>query len=91
MQNPFTRKLGAMEQFKIPLNYLTKSDHLDILGIKLYANFNFLRVENRKQIKRRVEQKINLWWSEKFMPLTNRAFSVNTYILSKETRRHQYN
>ena len=54
---------------QIPLKYLTISDHLDILGVKLFGNFIKTRARNGEILIKKVNDLINLWKSGKFMPL----------------------
>ena len=80
---PLGRWKGTLEQEDIPLPYLKLTDHLDFLGCKLFANYNATRRENGEILKKKVKDKINKWKSGKFMPLTLRPWSLNTYCLSK--------
>ena len=68
----------------IPLPYLDKSEFLDILGVKLFAKFSTTRSENGKILIKKVSNTIDKWKSGKFLPLTDRPKSTNTYALSKE-------
>ena len=91
-RNPATEKCkvmvlgrwkGTLNQEDIPLPYLKLTDHLDYLGCKLYANYTTTRHENGQQMKKKVQDQIGSWRSGKFLPLTNRPWSLNTYCLSK--------
>ena len=68
---------------EIPLKYLTVSDHLDILGVKLFGNFIETRAKNGEILIKKINDLINVWKSGKFMPLLDRPTSINTYALSK--------
>ena len=70
-------------QKDIPLNYLSKSEIIDMLGVKLYYNYTKTRQENGVIAIDKVKKKINTWKSGKYLPLTDRTHSVNTFILSK--------
>ena len=54
-----------------------------MLGVKLFAKFQETKSKNGEDILSMVKEKINLWRSGKYMSLTSRPFSVNTYALSK--------
>ena len=73
----------SLEQVDIPIPYLKLSDHPDFLGCKLFANYGATRRENGEILKQKVKNKINSWKTGKFMPLTSRPWSINTYCLSK--------
>ena len=68
---------------EIPLKYLTILEHLDILGVKLFANFNQTRSKNGEILMKKINNLINGWKSGKFMPLLDRSTSINTFALSK--------
>ena len=72
-----------MDKKDIPLKYLTISEHLDILGVKLFANFNQTRTKNGEILIKKISDLINSWKSGKFMPLLNRPTSINVFALSK--------
>jgi hypothetical protein len=74
---------GVLQQEDIPLPYLKLTDHLDYLGCKLYADYRKTRMENGELLKKKVKDQINSWRSGKFMPLTSRPWSLNSYCLSK--------
>ena len=80
---PLGRWKGSLEQEDIPLPYLKISDHLDFLGCKLYSNYGSTRRENGEILKEKVRSQINSWKSGKFMPMTSRPWSINTFCLSK--------
>ena len=54
-----------------------------MLGVKLYTTFTKTRQINGDIITKMVQEKINQWKRGKFMPLTARPLSINTYALSK--------
>ena len=66
-----------------PLPYLKITDHLDYLGCKLFADYSTTRRENGEILKAKVKEQIGSWKSGKFLPLTSRPWSINTYCLSK--------
>ena len=70
-------------QEEIPLNFLTKSDFLDMLGVKIYSNYTETRQKNGEMLVKGVKETIDRWKSGKFMAFTDRTSCVNTYVLSK--------
>ena len=72
---------GTLEQEDIPLPYLRLTDHLDYLGVRLYANYNATRRENGEILKKKIKDRIGSWKAGKFLPLTKRAWSINSYCL----------
>ena len=46
---------GTLEQKDIPLPYLKLTDHLDFLGVRLFANYNATRRENGEILKKKIE------------------------------------
>ena len=73
---------GTLSQEDIP-QFIRLSDHLDFLGVELRATFTQTRKVNGEQLQTRVSNTIGPWKSGKFMPLTLRPFSANTYVLAK--------
>ena len=59
------------------------SDHLDMVGVELRATHTQTRKVNGDIIQDRVQKIIGAWRSGKFMPLSQRPWSINTYCLSK--------
>ena len=74
---------GVLDQEDIPLPYLRVTDHLDYLGCKLYSDYSTTRRENGEVLKKAVKVQMGGWKSGKFLPLTSRPWSLNTYCLSK--------
>ena len=74
---------GQLQQEDIPLPYLKIADHLDYLGCKLYADYSSTRRENGELMKKKVRDQMGSWKSGKFLPLTSRPWSLNSYCLSK--------
>ena len=71
------------DQKDIPLEYMAKSEHLDMLGVRLLENYTKTRQENGDAIVQQVKNTIERWKSGKFMPLCDRTKSVNSYIFYK--------
>ena len=80
---PLGRWKGTLQQEDIPLPYLKVTDHLDFLGCKLYANYCATRRENGEILKKKVKDLIGCWKSGKFLQLTSRPWSLNTFCLPK--------
>ena len=74
---------GNLSQKDLPVNYISISDHLDMIGVTLKATYMSTRQENGDFLVNRVSGTIGPWKGGKFMPLTMRCHSVNTYCLSK--------
>ena len=66
---PLARWRGTLEQSDIPCNYMTISDHLDMLGVELRATWVQTRKSNGDEIQKRVDNNTRQWRSGKFMPL----------------------
>ena len=67
----------------LPVNYVSISDHLDMVGVTLKSTYTQTRQANGDQLVNRVTNTIGPWKGGKFMPLALRAQSVNAYCLSK--------
>ena len=74
---------GTLQQEDIPLPHLKLTDHLDYLGVQLYADYSKTRKANGEALQNKVKDKINSWKSGKFLPLTSRPWSLNSFCLSK--------
>ena len=72
-----------LHQDQIPLDYLKISDHLDMLGVVIYKNHITTRQKNGEIIQQIVKNKTDSWKSGKFLPLSARPYSLNSYVLSK--------
>ena len=80
---PLGRWKGTLQQEDIHLNYMLLSDSLDMVGVVLKAGWVQTRKANGDLIQDKVSKTINSWKSGKFMDLTSRPWSLNTYVLSK--------
>ena len=80
---PLGRWKGTLSQEDLPYQYIKLSDHLDFVGVELRSTFTQTRKVNGDMIQSRVQNIIGPWKSGKFMPLTLRPYSANTYVLSK--------
>ena len=78
-----TRKLeGHTPTGRHPLNYMILSDSLEMVGVELKSSWVQSRTVNGDAIQARVVSTINAWKSGKFMDLSCRPWSINTYALS---------
>ena len=59
------------------------SDHLDMVGVELRATYTQTRKVNGDILQDKVQKMIGSWRSGKFMPLTQRPSSINTFCLLK--------
>ena len=80
---PLGRWKGTLTQENLPFQYIKLSEHLDFVGVELRSTFTQTRKSNGDQLQTRVQNTIGPWRSGKFMPLTLRPYSANTYVLSK--------
>ena len=80
---PLGRWRGTLTQEDIPCSYMVLSDHLDMLGVELKATPTQTRKANGDILQARVKNTIGPWQSGKFMPLTQRPWSINSYATSK--------
>ena len=74
---------GHLHQNSIPVNYITISDHLDMIGVELRATYSQTRKFNGDKLVKSVQNITGMWKGGKFMPLVLRGCSINTYCLSK--------
>ena len=54
-----------------------------MVGVQLMANYQKTRKDNCDELQTKVKNIIGSWRGGKFMPLTNRPHSLNTFCLSK--------
>ena len=80
---PLARWRGTLQQEDIPCQYMTISDHLDMLGVELRATWTQTRKANGDICQERVEKTIRQWKSGKFMHFSLRSWSLNQYCLPK--------
>ena len=64
-------------------NYFVISDHLDMVGVELRSTWVQTRKANGDILQKRISNTMNPWKSGKFMPLTQRPWSINSFALSK--------
>ena len=80
---PLGRWRGTLQQEDIPLPYILLSEHLDMVGLVLKATYTQTRKTNCDDILDKFGKILGPWKGGKFMPLTQRPWSVNTYALPK--------
>ena len=80
---PLARWRGTLQQEDILCTYMSLSDHLDMIGVELRATWTQTKKANGDVLQSRVDSTIRLWRSGKFMNLTMRGWSLNTYCLTK--------
>ena len=72
-----------LNQEDIPVPYLRLSEYLDMLGLTLMATFTQTRKANGDILVTKVKNIFGGWRAGRFMPMTDRGWSINTYGLSK--------
>ena len=80
---PLGRWRGTLQQEDIPLPYIVLSEHLDMVGVVLKSTYTQTRKTNCDELLGRFSNILGAWKGGKFMPLTQRPWSVNTYALPK--------
>ena len=80
---PLGRWKSTLQQEDIPLPYMVLSDSLEMVGVELKSTWMKSRKVNGDIIQSRVSNTVNAWKSGKFMDLTSRPWSLNTYAFSK--------
>ena len=80
---PLARWRGTLQQEDIPCQYMTISDHLDMVGVELRATWSHTRKANGDFVQSRVSSTCKQWKSGKYMHLSMRSWSLNQYCLSK--------
>ena len=76
---PLGRWRGSLTQEDIPCAYMVLSEHLDMLGVELKATHTQTRKVNGDILQLRVQNTVGPWRTGKFMPLTQRPWSLNSY------------
>ena len=72
-----------LNQEDIPVPYLKLSNFLDMLGLTLMTTYTQTRKANGDIQVTKVKNIFGAWRTGRFMPLTDRSWSINTYGLSK--------
>jgi uncharacterized protein (DUF3820 family) len=79
----FGRWKGTLSQEDLPHQYIQLFDHLAFVDVELRATFQQTRKVNDDQLQDGVKNTVGPGKAGRFMPLTLRPFSANTYALSK--------
>ena len=74
---------GTISIADLPIKYIAISNHLDMIGVKLMANYSDSRKINCDALVKQIQVKIGAWRGGRFMSLCDRPTSINTYGLSK--------
>ena len=80
---PLGRWKGILQQEDLPVRYIVLSEHLDMVGVQLKSTYTQTRKVNCDALLEKVSNIIGPWKGGKFMPLTMRPSSLNTFCLSK--------
>ena len=70
-------------QEDIPVDYMVLTDTLDMVGVQLCALWSKSRQKNGLTLQNKVSTMVGAWKAGKFMPLTSRPYSINSFIFSK--------
>ena len=62
---------------------MTLSDHLEMVGCELRSTWTQSRKANGDILQKRVDSTIKPWKAGKFMDISQRGFSINSYCISK--------
>ena len=75
---------GTLQKEDLPsaCQYIALSDFLDMLGLKLFASFKKTRQICGNELQDKFQRTVGVW-RLRFMELTQRPFSCNTYLLPK--------
>ena len=80
---PLGRWRNTLQQSDIPCDYMTISDHLDMVGVTLMVSWAKTRKINGDALQLRIQNTIRPWKAGKFLPITQRGWSINCYAYSK--------
>ena len=80
---PLGKWRRELKQDDIPTPYMRLTDTLDMVGVSLSATWAATRKNNGEILRDKLAKLCGAWKSGKFMSLTDRPFSANTYALSK--------
>ena len=82
---PLGKWHSTLKQEHLPpsCNYMVISGHLDMVGVELHSTWTQTRKANGDIVQKRTTNTINPWKAGKFMPLTSRPWSINSFALSK--------
>ena len=66
---PLGKWKTSLRQADIPCDYMTLSDHLDMVGVTLMASWTQTRKVNGDYIQEKVRKTVNPWKAGKFLPI----------------------
>ena len=72
-----------MKKEDLPINYIALTDYLDMIGVKLAANYQKTRQINCDELLLKVKNMIRAWKGGKFMPITERSTQSILIVLAK--------
>ena len=67
---PLGRWRGTLTREDLPVNYIVLSEHLDMVGVKLFSSYQKTRKVNGDDLQTKVHNIVGGWKGGKFMPLT---------------------
>ena len=77
---PMGKWKGVLEQQDIPLFYMVLTDSLDVVGVEFRATWAKTKKTNGDVNQSKINTTINPWKSWKFMDLSSRPWSQNSYL-----------
>ena len=80
---PLGKWRGTLRQEDIPIPYMRLTDTLDMVGVQLCSTWSSSRRKNGEILQQKINLLSRSWKSGKFMPLSLRPFSANSFALSK--------
>ena len=79
---PLGKWRGKLNQEDIPTPYMRLTDTLDMVGVQLCSTWTNTRRKNGEMLQQKVSILSRSWRSGKFMPLSLRPYSANSFALS---------
>ena len=80
---PLGKWRRTLNQEDMPFQFIRLSEHLDMLGVELFATPTQTKKSNGDRLQSVIKNIIGSWQAGRFMPLIQRPWSVNSYALSK--------
>ena len=77
---PLGRWRNSLQQTDIPYDYMTISDHLDMVSVTLMASWAKTRKVNGDDLQLCIQNSIRPWKAGKFLPIAQRGWSINCYV-----------
>ena len=79
---PLGKWKEMLSQNNVPLPFLLVSDHIEILGVKIFESWSNTRRSAGDDLKRRIKNIRDTWRRGRFYDLLLRPHVVNTYLFS---------